>query len=329
MTDQNASDPVILFPGQGSQENNMGRALAERSTQAMERWEKAERLSKLPLREIYWEADNDDMADTKALQPAMFVTAFNLWEHLANTYLPPFTAGHSLGEFTALAAARVLDPDEILEMVILRGQLMAGVDPSGAGAMAAVLKLDHDQVETVVNQARESDRELRIANYNAPNQYVISGLAHGRGKGRSPGKGTKRAGRAPGGKRRLPQPAYEGRGPGTGGIHGPAQLARPENPHPLQRHLQNRRQPRNHPHDYAKPNGLLRALDVDHRPPMASGGALLAGVGAKRRAHPPAQTHPRPQRGGVGGQMPHLPRYGCLISDSVTRCNPIYKNQSY
>ena len=177
MTDQNAPDPVILFPGQGSQETNMGRALAERSNQAMERWEKAERLSKLPLREIYWEADNDAMADTKALQPAMFITAFNLWEHLANTYLPPFTAGHSLGEFTALAAARVLDPDEILEMVILRGQLMAGIDPSGTGAMAAVLKLDHDQVETVVNQARESDRELCIANYNSPNQYVISGLA--------------------------------------------------------------------------------------------------------------------------------------------------------
>ncbi len=177
MTDQNAPDPVILFPGQGSQENNMGRALAERSTQAMERWEKAERLSKLPLREIYWETDNDDMADTQALQPAMFVTAFNLWEHLANIYMPPFTAGHSLGEFTALAAAQVLSPDEILEMVILRSQLMAGVDPSGTGAMAAVLKLDHDQVEAVVNQARESDLELRIGNYNSPNQYVISGLA--------------------------------------------------------------------------------------------------------------------------------------------------------
>ena len=307
----------------------MGRALAERSTQAMERWEKAERLSKLPLREIYWEADNDDMADTKALQPAMFVTAFNLWEHLANTYLPPFTAGHSLGEFTALAAARVLDPDEILEMVILRGQLMAGVDPSGAGAMAAVVKLDHDQVETVVNQARESDRELRIANYNSPNQYVISGLATAVERAEALVK--ERKGRAV----RLAV---------SGAFHSPLMkdaarelaeymarlnLARPENPHPLQRHLQNRRQPRNHPHDYAKPNGLLRALDVDHRPPMASGGALLAGVGAKRRTHPPAQTHPRPQRGGVGGQMPHLPRYGCLISDSVTRCNPIYKNQSY
>lgn len=176
MTDQNAPEPAILFPGQGSQEKNMGRDLAEHSAQAMERWKKAERLSKLPLREIYWEADNENMADTRALQPAMFVTSINLWEHLANTILPPCIAGHSVGEFTALAAARVLDPDEVLEMVVLRSRLMAGADPSGTGSMAAVLKLDHDQVSAVVNQARESDRELVIANYNAPDQYVVSGL---------------------------------------------------------------------------------------------------------------------------------------------------------
>lgn len=166
----------ILFPGQGSQVPGMGRDVADASSEAMNLWKQAEEMSGLPLRGIFWEGSKEDMEDTKALQPALTVVNLTLWQAVSRKVKPLAVAGHSLGEFSALAAAGVLTPEETLQAVSLRGRLMAESDPDGRGAMSAVVKLPLDKVESLVEKARqESGQIVLVANYNNPGQYVVSG----------------------------------------------------------------------------------------------------------------------------------------------------------
>ena len=168
---------AILFPGQGSQEAGMGRDVAETSKDAMELWKKAEKISGLPLRAMYWESDDAAvMADTRNLQPALTVVNLTLWQALSPRLAPACCAGHSLGEYSALAASGVLSPEEAIELVALRGRLMAEAAPDGRGGMAAVLKLGREAVEEVVESVTKATGELLIvANHNTPAQFVISG----------------------------------------------------------------------------------------------------------------------------------------------------------
>ena len=168
---------AIVFPGQGSQEQGMGRDVAENSREAMDLWKKAEAISGFPLREMYWESgDAAIMADTRHLQPALTVVNLTFWQRLAPRLQPFCCAGHSLGEYSALAACGALSPETVLHLVSLRGQLMAEADPDGVGGMAAILKLDRTAVEEVVAEvSRDTGELLIVANHNTPAQFVISG----------------------------------------------------------------------------------------------------------------------------------------------------------
>lgn len=167
----------IVFPGQGSQEPGMGRDLAEHWPEAMDLWKKAESLSGLPLRDIYWDTDAEAMAATRNLQPALTVVNISLWRFAASHLRPAATAGHSLGEFAALYAASVLSTDDLLSLVCLRGRLMEEAS-NPDGRMAAILKLAESQVRSLVEDAaRATGQEIRIANFNTPAQFVISGHA--------------------------------------------------------------------------------------------------------------------------------------------------------
>ncbi|MFW5488576.1 MAG: ACP S-malonyltransferase [Desulfovibrio sp.] len=166
---------AVLFPGQGSQEKGMGRDIAEADAQSMELWKTAESVCGYDLRGLYWDGDDADMAETRWLQPALTVVGMTFWRQAKGKISPAFAAGHSLGEFSALFAAGALDAKSIIELVALRGRLMSecgGTD----GAMAAMLKMNRETVDEIVREAADSTgKPLRIANYNTPVQYVVSG----------------------------------------------------------------------------------------------------------------------------------------------------------
>lgn len=171
------SKNAILFPGQGSQKAGMGKFLAEHDKEYMNLWKKAEEISQIPLREIYWESNDEKlMANTKNLQPAITVVNLALWQYCSSYINPQASAGHSLGEFSALAAAKVLDFISILQAVSLRGKLMSEADPDKLGTMFAILRLTADQVDTLCKEASVATNKIvRLANRNTPGQFAISG----------------------------------------------------------------------------------------------------------------------------------------------------------
>ncbi|SHN55418.1 ACP S-malonyltransferase [Desulfovibrio litoralis] len=167
---------ALIFAGQGSQEPNMGRELAEKSTEIMNLWKEAEKISGIELRNIYWDANAEEQAKTQNLQPALTVVTLGLWLYGSSKLKPCCTAGHSLGEYSALVACGALNSQQVLQLVSLRGKLMTEADPSGKGAMAAIVKLPQAEVENLVEQAKtQSGKFIHIANYNTPMQYVVSG----------------------------------------------------------------------------------------------------------------------------------------------------------
>ncbi len=180
MTETNAENAplAVLFPGQGSQEKGMGRDMAEANKEVMQLWDKAESITGAALRDIYWDGDQEAMAETRYLQPALTVIGLGVWLCYPFQRKPDYLAGHSVGEYPALAAAGVLEPEDVLELVALRGRLMSEAGEDRPGKMAAVLKLEQGTVEEIVAEAASlAGGELCMANYNTPQQLVISGSA--------------------------------------------------------------------------------------------------------------------------------------------------------
>lgn len=172
---------AFVFPGQGSQSVGMARELAESSDAAREVIEYADANLGVSLSEMMFEGPEEELSDTFNSQPAIFtasVAALRAMEEQAEkediVLAPMMVAGHSLGEFTALVAAGVLDFETGLRLVRARGEAMAHAGRIAPGAMAAVLGMDDDKLAALVEEAAQGD-VLTLANLNCPGQTVISG----------------------------------------------------------------------------------------------------------------------------------------------------------
>lgn len=195
----------FLFPGQGSQAVGMGQALAARIPEAAARFQEANDLLGVDLRKICFEGPDDELKKTENTQPALFAVGFMVYECFARAGRKAGrTAGHSLGEYTAIAAAGGFDFATGLRLVRRRGELMAG---ARSGAMAAVLGLDSATIEKVCADASKNGEVVVPANYNTPDQIVISGTAKGI-------EAASAALKAAGAKRVLPLPV-------SGAFHSP------------------------------------------------------------------------------------------------------------
>ena len=170
---------AALFPGQGSQAVGMGRDLAERWPVAAAIFAAADDALEAPISELCWRGPEEALRLTENTQPALLTHSMAAWHVLVDGGLRvEAVAGHSLGEYSAVVASGGLDLGDALRTVRLRGRLMQDAVPVGAGAMAAVIGLDDDQVVSVcADTTGAGDGVVVAVNFNSPGQVVIAGDA--------------------------------------------------------------------------------------------------------------------------------------------------------
>ena len=168
---------AVLFPGQGSQYVGMGADVFAA---------RRDLLGETTGRELGWSLETlctsgpeDELMRTDRAQVAMYAVSYALWEaFVEQAPKPPMGgAGHSLGEYTALAAAGAIDYREGLRLVAARGAAMAAVGSKNAGSMAAVMGSDLETIEAIVADRRAAGGAVWVANVNAPGQIVVAGAA--------------------------------------------------------------------------------------------------------------------------------------------------------
>jgi [acyl-carrier-protein] S-malonyltransferase len=168
---------AFVFPGQGSQEAGMGRALAQAFPESRAVFEEADDVLGFPLSRLCFEGPDAELQLTANTQPAILATSVAALRPLvARGAQPARVAGHSLGEYTALVAAGALSLADALRTVRRRGQYMQEAVPVGVGAMAAILGLELAAVEQACRDAAEGE-VVSPANVNSPGQVVIAGHA--------------------------------------------------------------------------------------------------------------------------------------------------------
>ena len=163
---------AFMFPGQGSLEPGMGREIAEAVPRAMEVLERGSEASGLDLKELCFETPLEQLVETEVQQPALVATCLAINEAVRERgFEPDFVVGHSVGEYTALAAAEALPPADAIGLVRERGLAMAAAARERPGTMAAILGLADEVVESLCRKIVG----VWPANYNCPGQIVVSG----------------------------------------------------------------------------------------------------------------------------------------------------------
>jgi len=167
---------AFIFPGQGSQYVGMGKELFESFAVSKQVFEEADDALHFSLSTLCFRGPEETLKLTENTQPAVLTMSIAAFKALQSEkgIIPQFTAGHSLGEYTALVVSGALTFSEAVKIVRLRGKFMQEAVPVGEGAMAAILGMERDQIEKICDEA-SSGEVLTPANFNCPGQIVIAG----------------------------------------------------------------------------------------------------------------------------------------------------------
>ncbi len=169
---------AFIFPGQGAQAVGMGRELADAYPESRAVFQQVDDALGEPLSKLIWEGDAETLTLTANAQPALMATSMAVMAALeaegVGVEKASFVAGHSLGEYSALAASGALGVGDAARLLRVRGEAMQKAVPVGVGAMAAVLGLDINAVQAVAAEAA-GDEVCQAANDNDPAQVVVSG----------------------------------------------------------------------------------------------------------------------------------------------------------
>ena len=166
---------AFVFPGQGAQFVGMGKDLYETSPLAKELFEKANDILGYRITDIMFEGTDEDLRQTKVTQPAVFLHSVISALCLGDEFKPDMTAGHSLGEFSALVAAGALSFEDGLKLVAARANAMQKACEANPGTMAAIIALPDEKIEEICKEVSAEGGVVIPANYNCPGQLVISG----------------------------------------------------------------------------------------------------------------------------------------------------------
>ncbi len=170
---------AFVFPGQGSQFSGMGKNLYESNAFVKNLFEQANEILGFRISDIMFTGSEDDLKQTSVTQPAVFLHSVAAFKTLQDAK-PDMVAGHSLGEFSALVANRVLSFEDALNLVSIRANAMQKACELAPSSMAAVLSLTDEKVEQICAEVLAETGEVVVpANYNCPGQLVISGSVKG------------------------------------------------------------------------------------------------------------------------------------------------------
>jgi len=169
----------VIFPGQGSQSIGMGKEIYDKYQLVKELFEEANDILNFDLSKLIFEGPKDDLDLTLNTQPAIFLVSYSVFnvikkEHNIDLNKANFFAGHSLGEYSALACAGYLNFSDALRILRLRGEAMQNSVPKGVGGMLAILGATTENIENIINE-NSNKFTVQIANDNSDGQIVVSG----------------------------------------------------------------------------------------------------------------------------------------------------------